>query len=63
MGSHAAILFSLIQILEHFDRQLGGITASNREQIAKAREFMGDGEKQVMPRDARPIRKNRSFLP
>jgi hypothetical protein len=63
MDSHAAILFSLIQVLEHFETQLDGITASNHAQIAKAREYMDDSEKQMMPRQARPSRQNRSFLP
>jgi hypothetical protein len=37
MDAYAAILASMIQTLEQFEKELDLITASNRRQIAKAR--------------------------
>jgi flagellar biosynthesis chaperone FliJ len=62
MDAHAAILVSLIQNLEQFERRLEGITASNHNQIAKAREYLDDSREQMMPQEAR-VRRNHSFLP
>jgi hypothetical protein len=63
MDTRAEILVALILSLEQFDRQLGGITADNRRQLAKAREHIDDSERQMTPETRRPVRKNRSFIP
>jgi hypothetical protein len=61
MDAHAAILLSLIQTLEHFERHVEGITTSNHKQIAKAQESVRDIHSQRISPRYGPIRQSRPF--
>ena len=60
MSAHVDTLISMIDTLKSLEKQLSGLAASNREQIGKAHDYLGDGPRQVDLEEALAI-KNRSF--